>query len=338
MKWRPSVLSVLYPLIMCFSLAVDAAVYPLPPPGEDLVGAEQMVLARHEDTLVDIARRHDLGFEEIVIANAGVDTWLPGAGTPVVLPQRFILPPGSREGIVINVAEMRLYYFPKVKKDEMATVETYPISIGRSDWSTPLVTTRVVRKAKDPVWYPPASLKAERRQQGDPPLEDVYKAGPDNPLGQYALYLGVPSYLIHGTNRAFGIGMQVTHGCMRLYPEDIERLFERVPVGTSVRIINKPYKVGWHEGVLYVEVHPWLEGTPVGLVRNKALLPELVEQSLGIYLDYPVDWQAVELAQIETHGMPVVVGPRMTLINIPSRQTPTMTPLPGVGLPVRRYP
>lgn len=293
---------------------VSAVTYPLPSVGDDIVGEEQMVLARHEDTLVDIARANGLGFEEIVIANAAVDTWLPREGTPVLLPQRFLLPEGPREGIVINVAEMRLYYFPKKKKDEVATVETYPISIGRSDWSTPLVTTRVTRKTKDPVWYPPASLKAERIREGDPPLDDVYEAGPDNPLGQYALYMGIPSYLIHGTNKVYGIGMQVTHGCMRLYPEDIERLYHTVPVGTSVRIINQPFKVGWHEGVLYVEVHPWLEGTSPDKVNDRTLLPDLIRHALEPYPDYPVDWQAVEMSQIETNGMPVAIGPRMTLI------------------------
>ncbi len=302
-------------------MQAQAAVYQLSGSGSgaqqmhgDMVGAEQMVLARHEDTLVDIARRNDLGFDEIVIANTGVDAWLPGTDTPVRLPQRYLLPEGPREGIVINVAEMRLYYFPKVKKGDVATVETYPISIGRSDWNTPLVTTRITRKVKDPVWYPPASLKAERIQNGDPPLDDVYKAGPDNPLGQFALYLSIPSYLIHGTNRLFGIGMQVTHGCMRLYPEDIERLYQTVPVGTGVRIVNQPVKTGWHEGVLYLEIHPWLEGTPEALIRNEVFLPEKVQSALVEYPDYPVDWHAVELARIESDGTPIAIGPRMTLV------------------------
>lgn len=320
-------------LFICSGFVV-AETYPLPSAGDDLIGEEKMVLARHEDTLVDIARANGLGFEEIVIANAGVDSWLPREGTPVLLPQRFLLPEGSREGIVINVAEMRLYYFPKPKKNEAATVETYPISIGRSDWSTPLVATRVTRKVKDPVWYPPASLKAERIREGDPPLDDVYKAGPDNPLGQYALYMGIPSYLIHGTNKAYGIGMQVTHGCMRLYPEDIERLYFSVPVGTTVRIINQPFKVGWHDGVLYVEVHPWIEGTARDKVADRTILLDMVHRAQALYPVYPVDWQAVEMAQIETNGVPIAVGPRMTLIN--PAVTPEATTLPadnssGVG-------
>ena len=304
----------LYCVCLMSAVSVNAAVFELPLTGDSVVGQEHMELARQEDTLVDIARVNGLGFEEIVIANAAVDSWLPGEGTPVILPMRFILPAGPREGILINVAEMRLYYFPKVKVDEVATVETFPISIGRSDWSTPLVTTRVTRKTKDPIWYPPASLKAERRQQGDTPLDDVVKAGPDNPLGQYALYMGIPSYLIHGTNKAFGIGMQVTHGCMRLYPEDIERLFNEVPVGTPVRIVNQPFKVGWLEGVLYLEVHPWLEGTPQSSLNDKTILPALLKQALALYPDYPVDQQAVEMAVIEADGMPVAIGPRMVPI------------------------
>lgn len=293
-----------------------AAVFPLPLPGESLVGRERMVLARHEDTLVDIARANDLGFDEIVNANPAVDAWLPRAGTPVVLPHLYLLPDAPRQGIVINVAEMRLYYYPKPAKGDSGTVETYPISIGRSDWNTPIVTTRVTRKVTDPVWYPPPSLKRERIAQGDPPLPDVVHPGPDNPLGQHALYLGTPSYLIHGTNKEYGIGMQVTHGCMRLYPEDIRHLYETVPVGTPVRIVNQPYKAGWSEGVLYVEIHPWLEGTPTALQNDTHLLTRLVQQQLVEYMDYPVDWQAVEQARIEATGLPVAVGPTVTPVDM----------------------
>lgn len=298
------------------ALPARAAIFPLPLEGESLVGRERMVTARHEDTLVDIARANDLGFDEIVNANPAVDTWLPREGTPVVLPHLYLLPDAPRQGIVINVAEMRLYYYPKPAKGESAVVESYPISIGRSDWNTPLVTTKVTRKVVDPVWYPPASLKRERLQQGDPPLPDVVHPGPDNPLGQHALYLGTPSYLIHGTNKEYGIGMQVTHGCMRLYPEDIRHLYETVPVGTPVRIVNQPYKVGWSEGVLYVEVHPWLEGTPDSQKQDTRQLIRLVEKNLVEYMDYPVDWQAVEQARIEATGLPVAVGPTVTPINL----------------------
>lgn len=302
---------VLFLHILCLCSAARAAIFDLPPPEEWLVGHELMVKARHEDTLVDIGRQHGLGFEEIVNANPGIDTWMPREGTDVVVPRLFLLPDAPREGIVINVAEMRLYFFPKPGKGEAAKVETYPISIGRSDWSTPLVTTRITRKMRDPVWYPPASLKRERLAEGDPPLPDAVHPGPDNPLGQHALYMAIPAYLIHGTNREYGIGMQVTHGCMRLYPEDIERLYETVPVGTTVRILNQPFKAGWHNGALFVEVHPWLEGTPPEQRADTRQLERLVRLRMQDFPDYPVDWHAVEDARIEATGVPVAVGPKM---------------------------
>ena len=300
----------------------QAASFPLPPGSDALVGREDHVIARYEDTLVDIARNHDLGFDEIVNANPGVDTWLPKAGTPVVLPHLYLLPDAPRQGIVINTAEMRLYYYPKPGKDEAPRVESFPISIGRSDWRTPLVTTKVTRKVTDPVWYPPASLKREHLAAGDPPLPDAVHPGPDNPLGQYALYLGTPSYLIHGTNKEYGIGMQVTHGCMRLYPEDIEHLYHAVPVGTSVRIVNQHFKAGWSEGVLYVEVHPWIEGTPESVMRDTEQLGKLVREQLHDYPDYPVDWQAMDQARIEATGIPVAIGPTLVPLDFSPAQPP----------------
>lgn len=301
---------------LAWPLALQAEVFSLPRPGDSLIGDEDIVLARHEDTLVDIAREHDLGFDEIVNANPAVDTWLPRAGTPVILPHRYILPAAPREGIVVNTAEMRLYYYPRPPRNENPGVESYPISIGRSDWNTPLVTTRVARKVTDPVWYPPASLRAERLQQGDPPLPEVVHPGPDNPLGQYALYLGTPSYLIHGTNKEYGIGMQVTHGCMRLYPEDIERLYHIVPVGTPVRIVNQPFKVGWEEGVLFLEVHPWPEGMRTHSEPDEQLIRELILEATRQVPDYPVDWQAASILQVEASGRPGAIGPRMTPLQL----------------------
>jgi lipoprotein-anchoring transpeptidase ErfK/SrfK len=172
-------------------------------------------------------------------------------GTRVILPTQHILPDTPREGLVLNLPEMRLYYYPKPSTGKPRTVVTFPVSIGRMDWATPLGLTRVTAKVINPVWYPPASIRAEHEQEGQA-LPPEVAAGPDNPLGQYALQLGRPGYLIHGTDRPYGIGMRATHGCIRLYPEDIQRLFEEVPVGTPVRIVNQPYKAGWYRGVLYL--------------------------------------------------------------------------------------
>ncbi len=289
------------------SASLQASVFSLPPDGEGLIGKEERIIAGREDTLIDIGRQNSIGYDEILNANPGVDAWMPQNGSTVVLPHLYVLPDAPQQGIVINAAEMRLYYYPK----GTGTVETFPISIGRSDWNTPIGVTKITRKTANPVWYPTASVKQEHLANGDP-LPSVVPAGPDNPLGKYALYLGLPAYLIHGTNNEYGIGMQVTHGCMRMYAPDIQRLYQTVPVGTSVRIVNQPYKAGWRDGVLYVEVHPWLEGTPPAQLNNTTLLTQLVKSRLSQYIDYPVDWQAVEQARIEANGIPMAVGPTIT--------------------------
>lgn len=238
-----------------------AEVYDLPPEGNDVVGAMTMVTARADDTLLDIARRHGLGYEDIVRANPDVDTWLPGEGTAVTLPTRYVLPRGPRNGVVLNLAEYRLYYYPAPEEGQPAVVMTYPISIGRMDWETPLGRTTVISKVRNPAWYPPASIRAEHAAEGDP-LPRIVPAGPKNPLGEYAMRLGLPGYLIHGTNRPAGVGMRVTHGCIRMFPEDIDYLFGRVDVSTAVRIINEPVKIGWNGDELVIEVHRTLEASP----------------------------------------------------------------------------
>jgi L,D-transpeptidase ErfK/SrfK len=296
-----------------FLTPASAGVFPLPEGNDSLIGEYRTAIAKHEDTLVDIARANDLGYDEIVNANPSVDVWLPREGTVVTLPHRYLLPDAPREGIVVNVAEMRLYVYPKTKPGQSGVVESYPISIGRSDWNTPLVTTKVTRKMKNPVWYPPKSVRDEHAQEGDP-LPAVVKSGPDNPLGLHALYLGIPAYLIHGTNREYGIGMQVTHGCMRMYPEDIEHLYNTVKIGTPLRIVNQPYKVGWSEGTLFLEVHPWLEGTPEAQRNDRSILINLINKVLKDYPEYPVDWQAVDVMRIEANGLPAPIGPRMVPI------------------------
>ena len=224
--------------------SVHAEVYELPPEGYDVIGTVSTITARYEDTLVDIARRHGLGYYDIVRANPEVNPWLPGEGTEIVLPSRFVLPPGPRRGLVLNLAEYRMYYFPESQEGKPAYVYTYPMSIGRMDWETPLGNTQIVAMAKDPAWYPPQSVRDEHAADGDP-LPRVVPPGPENPLGTRALRLGLPGYLIHGTNRPAGVGMRVSHGCVRMFPEDIEFLFEHIGVRTSVRIINAPVKIGW---------------------------------------------------------------------------------------------
>jgi L,D-transpeptidase ErfK/SrfK len=245
-------------LALVITMPGYAATYVLPPPSVDIIGEVSHVTARYEDTLIDIARNHGLGFEEILRANPGVDPWLPGEGTVVVLPTKHILPDAPREGIVVNLPEMRLYYYPKPENGAQPVVITYPISIGRMDWRTPLGTTRVTSKVENPTWIPPASIRTAYAERGET-LPPSVPPGPDNPLGKHSLRLDLPGYLIHGTNKPFGIGMRATHGCLRLYPEDIAALHGMVPVGTKVHIVDQPFKAGWKGETLYLQVYPPLE-------------------------------------------------------------------------------
>ncbi|MET0657340.1 MAG: L,D-transpeptidase family protein, partial [Steroidobacteraceae bacterium] len=214
-------------------------------------------VAKH-DTLPDIARRFNIGYEEIVRANPGVDPWLPGEGRDIVVPTRFVLPDAPREGLVINLAAMRTYYFPKRKDGELQTVITHPIGIGKVGWSTPEGTTKVTGKAKNPTWFPPASVRKEHAEAGDP-LPRKVPPGPDNPLGTHMMTLGWPSYLVHGTNKPYGVGMRSSHGCMRFYPEDIAQLYDQIAVGTPVHVVNQPLVFGWHKEALYVQAFPVME-------------------------------------------------------------------------------
>ncbi|PHS69711.1 MAG: peptigoglycan-binding protein LysM [Methylophaga sp.] len=235
-------------------LPTYASTFDLPDENTRVVGHNLVVYSYEEDTLLDIARRFDLGYGEIVNANPGLDPWLPGSNQRVIVPNKFILPDAPHEGIVINLAEMRLYYYPKTQKGQQRQVITHPIGVGREGWTTPLGKTKIIQKKKDPTWTPPASILAEHLEKGDP-LPKVVPAGPDNPLGAYAMRLAMPGYLLHGTNRPFGVGLRVSHGCIRLFPEDIEHLFSVVPLSTPVEILYQPYKAALHNEILYMEAH-----------------------------------------------------------------------------------
>ena len=222
-------------------------------------GETVTITVDQDQTLLDIAKRFNLGQTEIVTINPNLDRWLIKKGTVVRLPNRRILPDSPHEGITLNVAEYRMYYYPA---DQPGTVRSYAHGVGRQDWKTPLGKTSIIKKVKDPAWHPPESIRREHAANGDP-LPEIVPPGPHNPLGAYALYLNLPGdYRIHGTDidKIFGIGMQITHGCVRMYPEDIGALYQSVSVGTSVYIVKQPVKVAWLNNVLYVEAHPDLEG------------------------------------------------------------------------------
>jgi len=251
---------------------------------DDVIGKTQVTKSSAEDTFSDIARRFNLGYEELVRANPTVDPWLPGADREIILPTQFVLPDAPREGLVINLPALRVFYFPKPKEGEPQRVITHPIGIGKVGWSTPEGSTKVISKRKNPIWTPPLSVRKEHRENGDP-LPSKVPPGPDNPLGAYAMTLGWDSYLIHGTNKPYGVGMRSSHGCMRFYPEDIALLFDQIPVGTIVHVVNQPLLIGWHDDAIYVQALPVLEDDtrpaldPAGTLLNTAISDRLWQKT-----------------------------------------------------------
>ena len=268
--------------------------YLLPQTGS-VIGQDESVVIEKGDTLVDLARQHNVGYEAIRMANPGVSIWAPRPGTEVMIPKRHILPEAPREGIVVNLSELRLYYYSAEN-----IVETYPISVGRDGFGTPVGETRTTVKVKDPHWSPPSSMREEAAARGEPP-PSVVPPGPENPLGRHAILLGLPSYLIHGTNRPEGVGMRVSRGCIRMYPEDIKSLFERVPSGTQVNIIDQPFKAGWsQEGVLYAQSFPPLEENQASFEPLINAL-EVISSAFG-EAEPPVDYAKVRRLVEATDG------------------------------------
>ena len=293
-------------IVLAIAMPAAAEEFALPAEGSDVIGETITAQTESKDTLLDLARRYGVGYEEITNANPGVDPWLPGSGTLVVVPKQRLLPRAPRTGIVINLPEHRLYWYPPTPAGQEPMVWTFPVSIGKMDWNTPIGRTTVVAKVKDPIWTPPKSVRDEHAKHGDI-LPEVVPAGPDNPLGQFALRLGIPggAYLIHGTNRPAGVGMQVTHGCMRLYPEDIEALYGMVPVNAPVMIVNQPYKWGWHDGELLIEVHPPLQEDTTAPPTLTDLTRLIVEATHSQPL--PINWIGAERTWREARGIPTPV-------------------------------
>jgi len=279
-------------------------------PSQDVVGEVQVVKATKDDTLTDIARRFNVGYEEITRANPKLDPWLPGEGAEVIVPSQFILPDAPRTGLVINIAAMRIFYFPPVKKGERQVVFTHPIGIGKVGWRTPEGVTKIVRRQKDPTWRVPVSVRKEHHENGED-LEPVIGPGPDNPLGKYAFYLQWPSYLIHGTNKPAGVGLRSSHGCIRLYPEDIEQFFNMVPIGTQVRVVNQPFVFGWRDAELYMQPYDVLEDDTRDWAKAQK---RLLTKSLAVRLQQEVqqhheqvDWNLVSSLAHSPRGVPVPI-------------------------------
>lgn len=289
-------------LVLSWALSAQALHFPLPPADIDVVGHGQQTVVTTGDNFATIAHRYDVGYYELIEANPSIDPKAPLPGTVLMVPSRYILPPVPREGLIINLAELRVYYYPKHVKE----VWTYPVAIGREGWETPLGLKHVTHKQAKPIWYVPETVRKYRAKEGVF-LPKMVLPGPDNPLGEYMLRLDHSSYLIHGTNDLTVIGRRETAGCLRLFPEDIAEMFGSISVGVPVRIINDQYKVGVAEGHLYLEAH-----VPV-LEKNEALdrgFEGLVEKivSRTEKLPFEVDWDSVVIVGQNKSGIPEVVG------------------------------
>jgi len=306
------------------SLALASTTYELPDNGAVVIGADSRIRAHYEDTLPDLAHQYSLGYEEIIRANPGVDIWLPGEGKEIVLPGRRILPPGRHEGIVLNLPEHRLYFYPKPKRGKKPQVITYPVSIGRMDWRSPLGETHIMAKEVNPSWYPPESIRREHAANGDP-LPLIVPPGPANPLGAFKMRLAVGdgTYEIHGTNNPVAVGLAVTHGCIRMYPEDVAALFRMVAVGTKVLLLNEPVKIAYVDGELTVEVHPPVDD------EGRTLAPDLdtLSRRLEVLLNgkiVAIRWDLARDALKTASGMPTLVG-------LEANYDPTVAPPPETG-------
>ena len=297
--------------------SICAGTWILPPHNIDIFGQIQTTNVSREETLLDIARRYDIGQVEILLANPNVDRWLPEDGAQVILPSRYIIPHADRRGLVVNLPEMRIYYFPESIKGNKPMIITHPVGIGRMDWITPLGVSKITEKKKDPVWIPPKSLQMDRIANGEQPYPSIVLPGPTNPLGRHAMRLSIEggSYLIHGTIKPFGVGMRVSAGCMRMYPEDIEALFDKVSIGTQVQIVNQPIKVGWLLESLFIELHPPLEEDEKKYADYKQMVLTAINDFLAlesskrhIAEDFEIDEEALKEAIIKISGMPVLIS------------------------------
>jgi L,D-transpeptidase ErfK/SrfK len=288
-------------LLGCCS-SVFALVFPLPSSGDNIVGKVQWTQSLPGDTFITVGRRYDIGYFEMVEANPGIDPNLPHPGTILVIPSRFVIPNDPRTGVIVNLAELRVYYFPPGTNK----LVTYPVGIGREGWNTPVGTTTIIARVANPTWVVPPDIKADRAKNGID-LPDSVAPGPNNPLGMFALYLGFPGYRMHGTNDPTGIGRRSSSGCIRMWPEDIEELFELTKVGTPVRVINDPYKAGWFGNNLYLESHTPLQEQQSVYTQDPTLMTLDIKTAM-VNRPATIDWDAAKRIADQENGIPQVVG------------------------------
>ena len=281
-----------------------------------VVGEIKTVYVQENETVADIANRYNTGFQDLLIANPNSHHWSPKANSKYIIPSMYILPEKNYSGIILNLAELRLYYY--MDGDDLyenSKVLTYPVGIGRLDWKTPLGETFIKSKVIKPSWYPPKSIIKEHEERGEELPREV-KAGPGNPLGDYALKLDVEGgYLLHGTNKKYGIGMMVSHGCVRLRNEDIETIFYKAKIGTKVKIVNMPIKIGVYKGFLYMEVHAFNNQEIYSNNQKNTLTTENIYKPIAYVMKflesnpkYKVHWGKVLKAYEESNGIPTLIG------------------------------
>lgn len=291
------------------SLAIPAVsmavIYPIPTDGSNIIGENQIHSLKKDETLSDIARKYNIGYYELLEANPQLNPKDLLVGTELLIPTQFILPNAPHRGIVVNIAELRLYYYLPDQKNVLSE----PVGIGKRGWETPTGTARIIDHRKDPTWTAPQSVRDDLAKRGIfiPP---VTPPGPDNPLGKYAMRISIPGYVIHGTNRPAGVGRRVSAGCFRLYPEGIELLFNMVDIGEEITIVNQVFKTGWSgDGRLFLEVHrPLFEqrknikGDQIFTYSKEPLAKAL--EGKRVY----VNWEKVRLVGRQQTGIPMMVG------------------------------
>lgn len=291
--------------IVCYWILMtqaQALTFVLPALGDSVVGRVQWTQALPFDTFSKIGRRFDIGYFELVEANPTLDPMHLVPGTIIVIPSRFVLPPGPRHGIVINLAELRIYYYPVNRH----VVITYPVGIGREGWDTPVGSSWIAEKIVDPTWIVPPSIRKDRAKEGVY-LPSKVPPGPDNPLGGYAMRLKQLTYLIHGTNDYEGVGRRSSAGCIRMLPEDIESLFPEVKRKERVFIVDAPYKLGWYKNRLYLEAHVPLQGrSALHLTEQHTLFKKLLQVNVSRTAN--IKWQVLDKVALIQNGIPQVIG------------------------------
>lgn len=288
-------------LSIILSTKAYALTFALPSNGDAVVGKTQWTQSRPGDNFTTLGRRYDIGYFELVEANPGVDPSLPKPGTIVVVPTKFIIPNVPHSGIVLNLAELRVYYFPLGKHEVM----TFPVGTGREGWDTPLGVTTITAKVVNPTWIPTENIRKWHLETLGNTLPDKIGPGPENPLGGYAMHLGFPQIRMHGTNDPAGIGRRSSSGCIRIWPEDVEELYSRIKVGTQVRVMNDPIKAGWLHGKVYLESHVPLAQQQEN--QDSALMRYDI-QAVTAHRPAEINWETADRIVEQQNGIAQVVG------------------------------